>query len=65
MSIGKMLLEKSISVFSKNLLNSNTTNALRKKVSVVGVILLRISSAFPAFGLNMERYGVSLCIQSE
>ena len=55
MSIGKMLLEKSISVFSKNLLNSNTTNALRKKVSVVGVILLRISSAFPAFGLNTER----------
>ena len=52
MSIGKMLLEKSISVFCKNLLNSNTTNTLRKKLSIVGVILVHISFAFSAFGLN-------------
>ena len=33
---------------------------LRKKVSVFGVFLV-----YPAFGLNTERYGVSLRIQSE
>ena len=32
------------------------------KVSVFGVVLVRI---FPAFGLNTESYGESLCIRSE
>ena len=41
------------------------TSALCKKKSVLGVILIRIFPDFPAFGLNTERYGVSLLIQSK
>ena len=32
-----------------------------KSVRILGYV----GPHFPAFGLNMERYGVSLCIQSE
>ena len=59
-------IQKPHFVFSSNNCNNDNNNLIRKPINIHCVKSVRIRSFsgpyFPAFGLNTERYSVSLCI---